>query len=49
MNGPILPNGYLLPVWAFEALLYGALGLAGLGGVTLLVLLVVDIRSRTTW
>lgn len=33
----------------FAALIWGALGLAGLGGLLLLGLLAKDIRSKSTW
>lgn len=40
---------WVVPFWAFSALVWGALGLAGAGSVALLVLLVIDIKNRRTW
>jgi hypothetical protein len=40
---------WILPQWMFATLVWGALGLAGLGAAGLLVLLVQDLRSRSTW
>ncbi len=39
----------ILPAWTFGALIWGALGLAGLGAGALFILFVRDIRSGSTW
>lgn len=40
---------FVVPEWAFSALIWGSLGLAGAGAVALLALLTLDIRNRNTW
>lgn len=39
----------MFPLWLVRGLIYGSIGLCTVGAITLLILLVIDIKKRRMW